>query len=193
MTTQMACMKLAVRNRITNNVVPNLSTSGSSRAASCELSPDGRPFSHSGLVFFSVHGGERRNVAGTESYFRNEMYFFNVTVSLRSAHVAKIRIGDKVMSGDDAVEYLTDLAIVALDGYLDLADDANTLLLAEYPDNDHQPFIDGVRPVYLGSEEPRIRTPAWWDAKASDTGTQAGISQTSRFQGLQLIREIGQA
>lgn len=186
-------MLQAVRNRVKTHVLPQISSTGSPKVASCELSDTGQPKPEEGAIYFAVHSGRRRNVSTKPGhYYLDEYYDFKLTVSIKSAHIIRHRFGDFVISSaEEGLNLLVDLAINSLHGYLSLVEEANELLLASQPD--HQPFLFGEPPIFKDTSDPIPRSSSWWSAKLSDiSGTPMGLSMELRFQGLRMIRSIGQ-
>jgi len=198
---QISFMKSAIKNRITSNVI--LAGMGNPKAAACELVDNGRPtVPYQGLAFFGIHSGKRRVVnGGPGTYYIDEYYDFKVTITLKSANAPRYRFGDKVIddSVDGAIQYLADLVITSLSGYLSLSEEANTLLLAAFPS--HQTFINGEPAMYQGSGDPIEQYGDWFgaslDRKAASaitsTSSPMGVSLELRFNGLHMIRPIGQS
>lgn len=195
MSVQLAAMMLAVRNKIRADVIPASSSFSSANSASCELTDNGRPtVPYRGIAFFAVHGGSRRNLASQEeNFYTDEVYNFKITISIKSADKPRYRFGDIAI---DSLEYgltrLTDLVVVALNGYVGLTLDANQLM-TDNGFSGHQPFIQGTRPIFLGADEAQEKTSSWFSAKLTDQGAPMGVASELRFQGLRLIRPIGQS
>lgn len=188
-------MKQAIRNRIVSNVLPQISSTGSPTAAACELTDDGRPtVPFQGQYFYAIHSGRRQNVhAQPENYYLDEYYFFKVTISIKCSQIQRHKFGSVVIdNGDDGLNFLADLAIISLNGYLSLAEEANELLIADHPSD--QMFLTGEKPIFRDSSDPMPRTATWFGARQSDSGESRpmGLSQELRFQGLRMVRQVGQ-
>lgn len=186
----------AVKNRITSNVIPALNASASSKNAACEITDDGRPtVPYQGLVFFGIHNGQYRSNNQTSGrYYQDSYCNFSITVSVKSAHISRYRFGDVVIAdAATGLEMISDLAVVALTGYLSLSEETNTLMAVDFPSD--QTFLFGEPPVFLGSSRVVPRSAEWFGAKpaADDSNRPMGLSQELSFQGLRLIRPVGQA
>lgn len=205
MSSQISFMKKAVRNRIRNDVLTQINGTGNSVTGACELTDYGRPtVSYQGLVFYSINSGRRRaNANQPVNYYLDEYYDFRVTISIKTAHIPRYRIGDvSIDDTDTGIQALADLAIVSLNGYLALAEDANDLILDAYGETHdtatHALFITGEKATFQGAGDP-VPRPGWWfgaNVKESLSNYKEevpmGLSMELSFTGLRLIREIGQ-
>lgn len=178
---------LAVRNRIQTNLISEIL--GNPKAATCEITGGGRPtVPYQGLVFFSVHTGRIENEGEDGGYYLSERYYFKVTISMKTANVPQYRIGDiSIDNPDSGLQLLNDYVKSVLHNSLDLPNEANDLMLQTYPAATL--FITEC-PIFMGSDEPKEQTASWFGASKEDRGTIAGLSLTSTYKGLKLIRPI---
>lgn len=177
----------AVKNRLNASIVSGILGGNS---AGCDLCDAGRPtIPFQGLVFFGIHGGQVVSNNRVGGYYSDERYDFNVTVTMKAARVPRYKIGTVTLSTTESgLFYLLDLVKAALHGYLPLSEEASLLLLQDYPGG--QEFLFGEPPLFQGSDIPVERSGDWFNAKQDSQGAMMGMSSTSRFNGLRMIRSI---
>ena len=190
-------MLQAIEDRLLNTVVPKLGLSSYPNAPALVSQADGGmpPQPYQGQVYFGVHGGRSSVKSNVGAYYLDETYNFKITITVKSARVPHYKWGDVVCAGaEPSLHYLTHLVKASLHGYIELAGDANKLLLAEHPDQEI--FIAGEPPLMTNSQEPIPRDGRWFGASLDSRGTQAisptymGMSQTSEYLGLHIIYKI---
>jgi len=193
-------MMTAAKNRIESKVLPVLGgTLGASVVAGCDISDGGRPVPQfQGKVHFGIHGARSVPTGNVGGYYLDETTFFNVTISMKLGNSPQYKWGDiNIHGAEQSLSYMVELVKASLHGYLALAADANSLMSAQFPD-DQEPFIVGEPPLFIESEIPKDRMGDWWGSTLERTNpavkvSQAvGVTQTLRFLGLHMIRRIDQ-
>lgn len=178
-------MLQAIKNRIRDVVLPTYVQDANSTV---EVTTSAKPtISYRGFVFVAVHGPTIKRTPDSElGYYLDQTFYFKTTVSLKIGNTPKYRFGDlQIESPLEGITYLNDIVSSSIHTSLDLYQEATALMHQTFPTAD--PFLADA-PLFISSDDIEERSPTWFLSSKEDRGGIAGLSITSSYQGLRLIR-----
>lgn len=154
-------IKAAVKFGVQEHLRRLLQDAGPLKGAKIEVNEDGQPYPASGNIFVAVHNARYRDIAPSGSYYRHEVYGFDVTLSvktafLQSAQRPQVAI-DEIGRG---LHTLAQTVVNTLSGRLDTVDDINNYMVEHLPQEYR--FTVGIPFRMTGNTDAVPRSPEWW-------------------------------